>query len=365
MIEDTICLLDKIAQSSHTFYFCKDWANGKYGAITDIDGNCIYRFYEAVDDEQGRARLLYEKDVNAPIVIEGIVAFWIKYRKSADRLSNIFSKPDQMELGIKEQFDIYTEDRFKQFKRSNKDNPCTWNWDWEYEFYVKYIIPNEIRLNKQSEFLFDYITEADKRIVRSVMDNYIEYLKYQRLKLGYEVNDKLKVLRAIALNDDFLLEDMEDYEISVALDALEEGGYVKVAWVEGHRPEAIRLLDKGRVYLKQLETEVKSKQNIKEQLRKGYAELEAKHNVDNNPNDDEIIKDLTPCFYGNEDDAKAFLHRIRAVKVDKDKPAIAKRFLEQKKLSESSARSVLHEKLTKFGLYGKTVGNWNQLMNKA
>ena len=67
------------------------------------------------------------------------------------------------------------------------------------------------------------------------------------------MSPELLVLRSIDTLNEFALEDLVDYEINTILDRLESEGYVKVAWVEGHSPEAVRLLDKGRAYLKQLE----------------------------------------------------------------------------------------------------------------
>jgi DNA-binding PadR family transcriptional regulator len=46
---------------------------------------------------------------------------------------------------------------------------------------------------------------------------------------------------------------LEEFEVNTILDNLEEKGYIHVAWIEDHKPEGVRLLDKGRVYLKQLE----------------------------------------------------------------------------------------------------------------
>ena len=154
---------------------------------------------------------------------------------------------------IREQFDNYTQIRFEQFKNEHRDDPDTWDWDWEYQFYAKAIIPHEIGFNKQSEALFDYISDSDIALVRAVMNNYIKYLKKCRSEKGYRVSPELLVLRSIDTLNEFALEDLEDYEINTVLDRLENEGYVKVAWVEGHSPEAVRLLDKGRAYLKQLE----------------------------------------------------------------------------------------------------------------
>ena len=154
---------------------------------------------------------------------------------------------------IREQFANYTQIRFEQFRQEHRDDPKTWDWDWEYEFYVNTIIPHEIAFNKESEALFDYISDSDIELVRGVMNSYIKYLKKIRTEKGYQVNPELLVLRAIDSGDETKYEDLEEFEINTILDKLEGKGYIQVAWIEGHKPEAVRLLDKGRVYLKQLE----------------------------------------------------------------------------------------------------------------
>lgn len=78
-------------------------------------------------------------------------------------------------------------------------------------------------------------------------------LKKCRADKGYRVSPELLVLRAIDSGDETKYEDLEEFEINTILDKLEGKGYIQVAWIEGHKPEAVRLLDKGRVYLKQLE----------------------------------------------------------------------------------------------------------------
>lgn len=232
--------------------YYEGWRNGKHGAICQWDG--IYRF---VEQSRGKSGVLDDvkrnKDDN-PIVAIGIVAYWLQFNSRMDTVIKRLTKyRSGIPKDIREQFDNYTKIRFEQFKNEHRDDPDTWDWDWEYQFYAKAIIPHEIGFNKQSEALFDYISDSDIALVRAVMNNYIKYLKKCRTEKGYRVSPELLVLRSIDTLNEFALEDLEDYEINTVLDRLESEGYVKVAWVEGHSPEAVRLLDKGRAYLKQLE----------------------------------------------------------------------------------------------------------------
>lgn len=249
------------------------WRNNKDGAIIDDNNDGIYRFLEAKRSDTGDIKH-YDYDINKiPIVAVGIVAFWLKHRNSSNRLFGALFTPKLTVIeGYKELFDKYTESRFAQFRSNNKDNPDTWEWDWDYEFYAKYVIPNEIELNKQSEALFEYISDEDISLATKIMKNYIAYLKKTRSGLGYVVNKELLVLRAINSMSVFQLEDLEDFEITTILDRLEENGYVQVAWIEGHGYEAVRLLDKGKVYLKELEEKVINKSENKsdhEDIKKG------------------------------------------------------------------------------------------------
>ena len=229
------------------------WRNGQDGAIVDNNNDGVYRFVESKRNGVGEP-IYYDFDINEiPTLAVGILAFWLKHRKNGNRLLEVFAKRQREVEDFKELFTWYTELRFDQFKDNNKKDPDSWDWDWSYEFYTRYIIPHEIHLNKESEALFDYISDDDISYAKSIMKNYIAYLKKTRSGLGYVVNKELLVLRAFNTGCEFQLEDLEDFEITTILDRLEENGYVQVAWIEGHGYEAVRLLDKGKVYLKELE----------------------------------------------------------------------------------------------------------------
>ena len=188
---------------------------------------------------------------------------------------------------------------------------------------------------------------------------------------------ELRVLRHL-VNDptELVPEGMEDWEFNATCDQLESRGLIKVAWVEGHQAEAVRMFDKGRMRLKELERQAHEEGDELEQLRMENAELRrklaelqnqlaAQHHHPNSPSDDEIVSELTTCFYGVEADARTFLTQIKAVNDDREKPAIAKRFINEKKLSDSSARRPLWTIMKKYGLYSKGESNWNTLLRKA
>jgi len=244
-------VIDKISANNIRYYY-EGWRNGKHGSICQTNG--IYRFVEMTRGKSGILDDVKRKEDDNPIVAKGIVSYWLQFNSRMDTVIKRLTKYNcEIPKDIREQFANYTQIRFEQFRQEHRDDPNTWDWDWDREFYANVIIPHEIAFNKLSEALFDYISDSDIELVRGVMNSYIKYLKKIRTEKGYQVNPELLVLRAIDSGDETKYEDLEEFEINTILDKLEGMGYIQVAWIEGHKPEAVRLLDKGRVYLKQLE----------------------------------------------------------------------------------------------------------------
>lgn len=174
-----------ISPSNLRLYF-ENWRNGVKGSI--CQENCIYRFVEmthnnhVLDDVKTKFK-------DNPIVAVGIVAYWLMFKKNLSHIAKVFTEYNEYPEDMKELFDNYTKERFEKFKEKNHDNPETWEWDWEYEFYTKYIIPQETKFNKLSEALFDYITDSDITLIKSVMNNYIKYLKSHQAQYKHEEHD--------------------------------------------------------------------------------------------------------------------------------------------------------------------------------
>ena len=292
-------VLDQISPVGCFDYYYDGWRNKKIGSISNVNGDCIYRFIETKRGDNGHLYRIHNNNEDNPIVIEGIVGWWLLYRKNpTNRLISDFKDAKIESLAIREQFDKYTELRYKQFKDLHRDDPDTLFWDWDYEFYTKHIIPFEMKLNKTTEALFDYISDSDIVLVRKVMDAYIEFLKRSRSSKGFYVSNDLKVLRSIKYSDEFMLEDLEDFEVNAILDELEGKGYVKVAWTEGHGFEDVRLNDKGRAYMKQLESEVTK---TEENLQTGHDAItnEGRKAKEWNFNEEELRKHFKPIFKGD------------------------------------------------------------------
>lgn len=248
-MEDSV--LDKIPANNWCYYY-EGWRNGKKGGFVQEGG--IYHFREMFRNKNGNLENVHDKEEDNPIVAKGIVAYWLQFNSRMNTVLKRMTKYNcEIPKDIREQFDNYTQIRFEQFRQEHRDDPNTWDWDWDREFYANVIIPHEMGFNKQSEALFDYISDSDIVVIRSVMNSYIKYLKKIRAEKGYQVNPELLVLRAIESGDETKKEDLEEFEVNTILDNLEKKGCIHVAWTEGHKPEGVRLLDKGRYYLKQLE----------------------------------------------------------------------------------------------------------------
>lgn len=245
-------VIDKISPNNIRYYY-EGWRNGKHGSICQQNG--IYRFVEQARGKSGIVDDVKRKEEDNPIVAKGIVAYWLQFNSRMDTVIKRLTKYNcEIPKDIREQFDTYTQIRFEQFKREHRDDPNTWDWDWDREFYANVIIPHEMAFNKLSEALFDYISDSDIVLVRGVMNSYIKYLKKIRTEKGYQMNPELLVLRAVNSKDETKYEDLEDYEVKAILEKLKGEGYIDAMWVHGQeRPWTIKLLDKGRYYLKQLE----------------------------------------------------------------------------------------------------------------
>lgn len=268
-IEESV--LNKIPANNWCFYY-EGWRNGKKGGFVQEHG--VYRFREMIRNKCGILESVHDKESDNPIVAVGIVAYWLMFNSKKELvLKRLTQYKNGIPQDIREQFDNYTKEQFVQFKVAHRDDPLTWDWDWEYDFYTKYIIPHEIELNKKSEALFDYISDSDVDLVRAVMKNYIKYLKKCRAEKGYRVSPELLVLRAVDSQDDTKYEDLDDFEVNTIFDKLESNGYIKVAWVEGHVPEAVRLLDAGRMRLKELEKKTQSVECEVERLQRAKQSL--------------------------------------------------------------------------------------------
>ena len=261
-------------------------------------------------------------------------------------------------------FEQYSERHRQWYILKNRSNPDSTKESMQTGSYLD-CISQERKKIKLSYRVFEYVNEDEQRKLRSLISNYLKFLYQKAERMDIYKNAELRVLRHLQEDAEELMpEGMEDWEFYATCERLEEQGCVRVAWIEGHEAEDAMILDAGRMLLKELEIELKGEESELERLKRENEELKAKLQEMQNPSDEEIVKDLAACFYGNTDDARDFLTQIRLV-TDKEKPAIAKQYMNQNKLSQLSSKTDLHTIMVKHGLYSKQLNNWIQLLNKA
>ena len=153
----------------------------------------IYRFIEMTRGSSGMLHRVHDRTQDNPVVAIGIVAYWLIFKQGKDIVLQKLTKYTSIPQSMKEMFELYTQQKFQLFKEQNRDNPDSWDWDWDKEFYSKHIIIQEMELNKLSEALFDYISDEDIKLVKSVMTNYINYLKKENQSKGYSTCPEIPV----------------------------------------------------------------------------------------------------------------------------------------------------------------------------
>ena len=231
------------------------WKNGEYGAMIlevikddlQVD-EYFYGFANMEGDNRERNIRIWEERKNKQMhmictgrpILFGIAAYWILHHTG---------------IPITNLYEDYLRDKIDAYKRKHEQEVSSRKRNIELDFYTNYIVPKELEKIQMSEEIFDYVTPEDTKKLKGLMDDFVDYLKEKRTEMGYVDNPLLKVLRYMDSGDKFVLEDMPDYEFITTCDELEKGGYINVAWVEGHRPESVKLLDKGRFYLELLEKE--------------------------------------------------------------------------------------------------------------
>ena len=76
------------------------------------------------------------------------------------------------------------------------------------------------------------------------------------------------------------------------------------------------------------------------------------------PDEDKLVVQLSPMFYGSEDNAKAFLASIQGMR-GKQITDMVNVMISEKKLSELSCHRDLYTVLHDAGIYDKSESNWN------
>lgn len=152
----SISYIDKI--KINTLKYGDGWANGKSGQIADLSNNYQLRFLET--DENGLRFLQNDEEkIKLPIIACGFVAWLIKHWKE-----------DTMTI-----FENYLKIRLNQYVDLHKNAPDAHKRDLEKDFFSNYLSQEE-KWIKQSEAIFEYITDKEVETLKEYIQNYREYV---------------------------------------------------------------------------------------------------------------------------------------------------------------------------------------------
>ncbi|MDR0686281.1 MAG: hypothetical protein LBF79_02305 [Dysgonamonadaceae bacterium] len=137
------------------------WKNGRAGQFVDINNNCLYRFLETTPDF---SRWLISPDNHPeiqklPIMACGFVAWLIKYWRESTQ----------------EIYSGYLQARLNQYKAEYKKDADVFMRNLEQEFYNQHRADEEQRI-KQSEAIFDFISEPEVNRIKKYVKCYFEYV---------------------------------------------------------------------------------------------------------------------------------------------------------------------------------------------
>jgi len=178
-------LLDNISLYSYRPIFSDAWQNGKKGALIDIENNCIFFFIEAINDEDLNQKLksknrIYENH----LIAYGIIGFWLKYKNNS----------------ITTVFNDYYNMRKEQFLKAHEKDVDAWKRDLEMEFSCFYHIPKEKIYIKESEELFEYITQSDQNDIKNLTDNYLQFARLKRKEKYSNKHPENKIIEGTFLD---------------------------------------------------------------------------------------------------------------------------------------------------------------------
>jgi len=134
------------------------WINGKAGQFMDFENDCQYRFLET--DENCYFHLIEEKEQRTlHVVATGYVGYLIKH------WGNDIQKINENYLNI----------RLNEYRNLNKNNSDADLRNLENEFYSNYKTW-ESEWVKQSEAIFEFITDDEIKMIKGYIDRYFRYV---------------------------------------------------------------------------------------------------------------------------------------------------------------------------------------------
>ena len=139
------------------------WANKEEGWIIDLEKNGVLRFVAScIGIDECRKENM---DSNYPYVASGIVAWWLKYRKSLENF---------------ELFEKYYQMRLKQYKKERGKESDSFNLDIEGDFLKKKCLEMEAKECKKCQ-IYSYVSESDGCTISDMISSYFKYIETKEL----------------------------------------------------------------------------------------------------------------------------------------------------------------------------------------
>ena len=139
------------------------WANKEEGWIIDLEKNGVLRFVAScIGIDECRKENM---DSNYPYVASGIVAWWLKYRKSLENF---------------ELFEKYYQMRLKQYKKERGKESDSFNLDIEGDFLKKKCLEMEAKECKKCQ-IYSYVSESDGCTISDMISSFFIYIETKEL----------------------------------------------------------------------------------------------------------------------------------------------------------------------------------------
>lgn len=159
-------LLNNISNTLHNHVISDSWVNGKLGAISPISEYAyIFIEYQSINGVIHEIYVSDDSKKNCPIVAQGLVAYWLKYRHAE---------------GTTELFEHYYNYALLQYQRE-----CAKKVDISRDCSTTFLryehLNRERKLMKLSETLCDFLTAEDQKLIFSVIDSYKAFVLRKRI----------------------------------------------------------------------------------------------------------------------------------------------------------------------------------------
>lgn len=187
-LNDNESYLDSAYSSMDTRHITK-WANDAVGAMVDVLDDNVLRFVD-YDYKPGHADEVdalesnhptEDEELECPIVAEGFVVYWLRYRN---------------QKGTADIFEEYFSQQKQKYVISHKNEPDAWERNLEEEFTAQKHVYEELdRIEHTGQVIRDYISEEDVTTIKAFAENYLRFVRRKSKKLfppKYPENRKIE-----------------------------------------------------------------------------------------------------------------------------------------------------------------------------